>query len=213
MDVNAAARAPSTVASASVQAGTVVEKGAAAERYPLTGVIVSVDLAKKVLVVFHDEIKGYMPAMTMEFLVSSGDAAVAKAGKASGAPLSATRTLTPAPASSCVGPRASSAGDAEALTEGDAASVGGGARVAVAHAVSVAVVEGEPVPEGDTASVGVGSALAKALALALSATSGVTEEEEEAAAAAAATAEASIIIIIISSSSSSRVPQCHRTCC
>ncbi len=58
-----------------------VEKGAAAERYPLTGVIVSVDLAKKVLVVFHDEIKGYMPAMTMEFLVSSGDAAVAKAGQ------------------------------------------------------------------------------------------------------------------------------------
>ena len=67
MDVNAAARAPTTVASASVQAGRVVEKGAAAERYPLTGVIVSVDLAKKVLVVFHDEIKGYMPAMTMEF--------------------------------------------------------------------------------------------------------------------------------------------------
>ena len=81
VDVNVAARAPTTVASASVQAGRVVEKGAAAERYPLTGVIVSVDLAKKVLVVFHDEIKGYMPAMTMEFLVSSGDAAVAKAGQ------------------------------------------------------------------------------------------------------------------------------------
>ncbi len=56
------------------------EKGAA-ERYALTGVIVSVDLAKKVVVVFHDEIKGYMPAMTMEFLVSSGDAAVAKEGQ------------------------------------------------------------------------------------------------------------------------------------
>ena len=81
MDVNVAARAPTTVASASVQAGRVVEKGAAAERYPLTGVIVSVDLAKKVLVVFHDEIKGYMPAMTMEFLVSSGDAAGAKPGQ------------------------------------------------------------------------------------------------------------------------------------
>jgi len=81
VDVNGAARAPTTVASASVQAGRVMEKGAAAERYPLTGVIVSVDLAKKVLVVFHDEIKGYMPAMTMEFLVSSGDAAVAKAGQ------------------------------------------------------------------------------------------------------------------------------------
>lgn len=51
------------------------------ERYALKGVVVSVDLAKKVLVVTHEEIKGYMPAMTMEFLVSAGDAAVAKPGQ------------------------------------------------------------------------------------------------------------------------------------
>jgi protein SCO1/2 len=61
--------------------GATTVKVVAAERYALTGEIVSVDLAKKVLVVFHDEIKGYMPAMTMEFLVSSGDAAGAKPGQ------------------------------------------------------------------------------------------------------------------------------------
>jgi protein SCO1/2 len=50
-------------------------------RFPLTGVVVSVDAAKKVLVVRHDEVKGYMPAMTMEFAVSAGDAATAKPGE------------------------------------------------------------------------------------------------------------------------------------
>jgi protein SCO1/2 len=53
---------------------------AVAERYALTGVV-SADGAKKILVVQHDEIKGYMPAMTMEFVVSAGDAAVAKPGQ------------------------------------------------------------------------------------------------------------------------------------
>jgi len=48
--------------------------------YPLRGEIVSVDAARKVLVVKHEEIKGLMPAMTMEFAVSAGDAAVAKPG-------------------------------------------------------------------------------------------------------------------------------------
>ena len=51
------------------------------ERYPLTGEIVRVEAARKVLVVRHDEIKGYMPAMTMEFLVSEGDLALAKPGQ------------------------------------------------------------------------------------------------------------------------------------
>ena len=55
--------------------------GAAAERYALTGVVVSADAARKILVVQHEEIKGYMPAMTMEFGVSAGDAAVAKPGQ------------------------------------------------------------------------------------------------------------------------------------
>ena len=51
------------------------------ERYALHGEIISVDAARHVLVVKHEEIKGYMPAMTMEFSVSVGDAAVAKAGQ------------------------------------------------------------------------------------------------------------------------------------
>ena len=54
---------------------------AVAERYALRGGVVSADVAKKILVVQHDEIKGYKPAMTMEFVVSAGDAAVAKAGQ------------------------------------------------------------------------------------------------------------------------------------
>ena len=54
---------------------------AVADRYPLTGEITGVDAARKVLVVRHDEIKGYMPAMTMEFLASAGDVAAAKVGQ------------------------------------------------------------------------------------------------------------------------------------
>ncbi len=50
-------------------------------RYPLTGEIVSADPAKKILVVRHNEVPGYMPAMTMEFPVSAGDAATAKPGE------------------------------------------------------------------------------------------------------------------------------------
>ncbi len=51
-------------------------------RFPLTGVVVSVDGARKVLVVRHHEVAGYMPAMTMEFAVSAGDAATVKPGEA-----------------------------------------------------------------------------------------------------------------------------------
>jgi len=53
----------------------------AEKRYALRGEIVSVDAARKVLVVKHEEIKDYMPAMTMEFAVSAGDAALAKPGQ------------------------------------------------------------------------------------------------------------------------------------
>ena len=53
----------------------------AAGRYALRGEIISVDAARKILVVKHEEIKGYMPAMTMEFAVSAGDAAVARPGQ------------------------------------------------------------------------------------------------------------------------------------
>ncbi len=51
------------------------------ERYPLTGEVLSVDAAAKTVRVHHDEIKGYMPAMTMDFVVSDADAAVARPGR------------------------------------------------------------------------------------------------------------------------------------
>ncbi|MEO6244027.1 MAG: SCO family protein [Opitutaceae bacterium] len=51
------------------------------ERYPLTGEILRVEAERRVLIVQHDEIKGYMPAMTMEFVVSPGDLALAKPGQ------------------------------------------------------------------------------------------------------------------------------------
>ena len=51
------------------------------ERYPLTGQVLRIEPERKVLVVRHDEIKGYMPAMTMEFAVSPGDLGLAKPGQ------------------------------------------------------------------------------------------------------------------------------------
>jgi protein SCO1/2 len=53
-------------------------KAPESERYALTGEILRVETERKVLIVRHDEIKGYMPAMTMEFLVSDGDLALAR---------------------------------------------------------------------------------------------------------------------------------------
>lgn len=52
----------------------------AEKRYPITGEVLSADPARKILIVHHDEIPGYMPEMTMEFLVSAGDLAVAQPG-------------------------------------------------------------------------------------------------------------------------------------
>ena len=51
------------------------------KRYPLTGEVLAVDLARKVLTVRHNAVEGVMPAMAMEFSVSGGDAAAAKAGE------------------------------------------------------------------------------------------------------------------------------------
>ncbi len=54
---------------------------AAESRYPLHGVIVSVDTAHQQLVVQHEAVPGYMPAMTMPFAVSPGDLANARPGQ------------------------------------------------------------------------------------------------------------------------------------
>jgi protein SCO1 len=62
-------------------ANPATSSAAKGDRHPLTGEIVRVDAERKVLVVHHDEIKGYMPAMTMEFIVGPGDLAAAKPGQ------------------------------------------------------------------------------------------------------------------------------------
>ncbi len=51
------------------------------KRFPLTGEIVAVNPGRKTLTVTHQEVKGYMPAMTMEFKVSRGDLDNAKPGQ------------------------------------------------------------------------------------------------------------------------------------
>jgi protein SCO1/2 len=50
-------------------------------RHPLTGEIVKADPERQALIVTHDEIKGYMPAMTMEFKVAKADLANARPGQ------------------------------------------------------------------------------------------------------------------------------------
>lgn len=42
-----------------------------AKRYPLKGKVISVDKAKKTAKIEHEEIKGYMPAMTMDFTIKA----------------------------------------------------------------------------------------------------------------------------------------------
>lgn len=49
--------------------------------YPLTGLILKVDPSRKTLLVQHDKIPGFMPAMTMEFTVSDDDLANVKEGR------------------------------------------------------------------------------------------------------------------------------------
>ncbi len=51
------------------------------KRHPLTGEVIRADLERKALIVTHDEIKDYMPAMTMEFKVAPGDLEIAKPGQ------------------------------------------------------------------------------------------------------------------------------------
>jgi protein SCO1/2 len=51
------------------------------KRYPLTGEVVSVNLAQHKVTVAHDDVPGLMPAMTMEFAVSAGDAASVHSGE------------------------------------------------------------------------------------------------------------------------------------
>jgi protein SCO1/2 len=52
-----------------------------AKRHPITGEIIKVDAERLTLLVKHEAIPGYMPAMTMEFAVSIGDVANAHEGE------------------------------------------------------------------------------------------------------------------------------------
>lgn len=54
---------------------------AAEKRHPITGEIIKVDPERLTLLVRHDEIPGYMAAMTMEFSVTLGDVANAREGQ------------------------------------------------------------------------------------------------------------------------------------
>ncbi len=56
-------------------------EAATPKRYPIRGVIVSVDLKNHAVLLNHQAIPGYMPAMTMEYGMSPGDLANAKAGQ------------------------------------------------------------------------------------------------------------------------------------
>ncbi len=53
----------------------------AAATYPIRGEIVGLDLPRKVLLIHHEEIPGYMPAMTMEFSVAGLDLATVREGQ------------------------------------------------------------------------------------------------------------------------------------
>lgn len=49
---------------------------AAGQRYPLRGKVVEVDLANRKITIAHEDIPGFMPAMTMPFVVLEKDAAL-----------------------------------------------------------------------------------------------------------------------------------------
>jgi protein SCO1/2 len=66
---------------AAASAPAVAARADGAERYALTGEVLSVNEAGKAITVRHDEVKGLMPAMTMDFAVSGGDVRVLKAGQ------------------------------------------------------------------------------------------------------------------------------------
>lgn len=70
---------PTTAASAS--SATAPTPAPAEKRYALKGEIVSVKAAEQVLIIHHETIPDYMPAMTMEFKVGQGDVAIARVGQ------------------------------------------------------------------------------------------------------------------------------------
>lgn len=74
------------VLSGAVLAGCGGQRGAAVTepegppRYAMRGQIIGIDAERRVLLVDHEEIPGYMPPMVMEFIVTAGDIAVVREG-------------------------------------------------------------------------------------------------------------------------------------
>ncbi len=68
---SAPARSPSPAPAAS----------AAATTYDIRGEIVGLDLPRRILLIHHEEIPGYMPAMTMEFTVADVDLSTLREGQ------------------------------------------------------------------------------------------------------------------------------------
>ena len=83
-----------TLAGCARGAGKAAAAADGERRFPLTGEVLSADPAKKILVVRHNDVAGDMPAMSMEFPVSAGDAAAARPGERIRAELVVTRAGT-----------------------------------------------------------------------------------------------------------------------
>jgi protein SCO1/2 len=70
----------------------------AAATHPIRGEIVGLDLPRKILLIHHEEIPGYMPAMTMEFSVADLDLTTVREGQrltaTMGAPIDGIFPLT-----------------------------------------------------------------------------------------------------------------------
>ena len=60
---------------------TETSSSTAAAVHPIRGEIVGLDLPRQVLLIHHEEIPGYMPAMTMEFSVTGLDLATVRTGQ------------------------------------------------------------------------------------------------------------------------------------
>ncbi len=70
-----------STATASASAASPAAAASTEIRHPLVGAVVKADVERGTLLIDHEAIVGYMPAMVMEFKVSPGDLANAKAGQ------------------------------------------------------------------------------------------------------------------------------------
>lgn len=72
---------PSTTTASASPSSHAATAPSASTTHPIRGEIVGLDLPRKVLLIHHEEIPGYMPAMTMEFSVAGLDLATVREGQ------------------------------------------------------------------------------------------------------------------------------------